>query len=317
MPKVLVTGGAGFIGSNLCNSLHKKGWHVDIVDDMSNGHAEFLDVDLRSERLWVEDFAAQEVLDKIRNKEYEYVFHLAANPRITFSIENPVETHATNVLKTLMLLEACKGNIKRFIFAASSSSYGDAKFLPTDETCPDDPKSPYALQKSIVEKYLKLYVDLYGLDSICLRFFNVFGPNQLGDSPYSTAICAWLTAIKRGKSMRSDGDGSQSRDMCYVENVVDCLTKSALATAKLNAEVINVGVGEVVTNAEILSYLKSKYPQAVSHSAPWRPGDVRHTKSDITKAKKLVGYEPQVLVWEGLDKTINWFEENWDFLKNL
>jgi len=317
MTKALITGGAGFIGSNLCNTLHKMGWDIDIVDNMSNGHIEFLNVDLRSERLWVEDFAAYEVLKKISNKEYDYVFHLAANPRVTYSIENPVETHEINVLKTLMLLEACKGNVRRLIFAASSATYGNADVLPTTEECPDNPKSPYALQKSIIEKYLKLYNKLYSLDSACLRFFNVFGPNQLGDSPYSTAICAWLTAIKRGKSMRSDGDGSQTRDMCYVDNVVDCKIKSAVADKNLNAEILNVGVGESVSNAEILAYLKKKYPQAVSHNAPWRLGDVMHTKSDVTKAKRLVGYEPKINIWQGLDKTINWFEENWDWLKNM
>jgi len=317
MVKALVTGGAGFIGSNLANTLHSMGWNVEIVDDMSNGHVQFLHVDLRSSRLCMDDFTCPEILSKIENKEYDYVFHLAANPRVSYSLEKPVETHEVNVLKTLRLADACKGNVKRFVFAASSSSYGDAKFLPTTEECPDDPRSPYALQKAIVEKYLKLYSEIYGLDSICLRFFNVFGPNQLGDSPYSTAISAWLTAIKRGKSMRSDGDGSQSRDMCYVDNVVDCLIKSALIEGKLNAEILNVGVGEVVTNAVILKYLMRRYPQATSHNAPWRPGDVMHTKADITKAKNLVGYEPKVNVWQGLDMTVDWYENNWEWLKNL
>lgn len=317
MIRALVTGGAGFIGSNLANTLHSMGWHVEIVDDMSNGHVQFLHVDLRSARLCMDDFTCPEILNKIESKEYDYVFHLAANPRVSYSLEHPAETHEVNVLKTLRLMNACKGNIKRFVFAASSSSYGDAKFMPTSEECPDNPRSPYALQKAIVEKYLKLYNEIYGLDSVCLRFFNVFGPNQLGDSPYSTAISAWLTAIKREKSMRSDGDGSQSRDMCYVDNVVDCLVKSALVKGNLNAEILNVGVGEVVTNAAILSYLKSRYPQAASHDAPWRPGDVMHTKADITKAKKLVGYDPKVNVWQGLDKTVEWYEANWAWLKDL
>lgn len=264
MTKALVTGGAGFIGSNLSNKLHDSGWNIDIVDDLSNGHVEFLHVDLRSEKMWQEDFTCYDILKKIRNKEYDYVFHLAANPRVSYSVENPVETHETNVLKTLVLLDACKGNIKRFIFAASSASYGNVDNLPTDESCPTTPVSPYALQKLICEKYLLMYNNLYGLDSACLRFFNVFGPNQLGNSPYSTAISAWLTAIKRGKSMRSDGDGSQTRDMCYVDNVVDCLISSAITPNLLKAEVFNVGVGESVSNADILAYLKSKYPQAVS-----------------------------------------------------
>jgi len=317
MVKALVTGGAGFIGSNLANTLHSIGWHVEIVDDMSNGYVQFLHVDLRSTRLCMDDFTCPEILNRIENKEYDYVFHLAANPRVSYSIEKPAETHEVNVLKTLRLADSCKGNVKRFVFAASSSSYGDAKFLPTTEECPDDPRSPYALQKAIVEKYLKLYSEIYGLDSVCLRFFNVFGPNQLGDSPYSTAVSAWMTAIKRGKSMRSDGDGSQSRDMCYVDDVVDCLIKSALTEEKLNAEILNVGVGEVVTNAAILNYLKTRYPQAISHDAPWRPGDVMHTKADITKTKRLVGYEPKVNVWQGLDKTIEWYEQNWTWLKDL
>lgn len=315
--KALVTGGAGFIGSNLANKLHELGWKVDIVDDMSNGHIEFLNVDLRSEKLWQEDFTCYDVLRKVRNKEYDYVFHLAANPSVSYSVEQPVDTHETNVLKTLVLLEACKGNVKRFIFAASSASYGDSDKLPVDENCVDNPKSPYALQKLVIESYLKLYKDLYGLDSACLRFFNVFGPNQLGGSPYSTAISAWLTAIKRGVSMRSDGDGSQSRDMCFVENVVDALIKSAILEDSLNAEVINVGVGESVTNKDILDFLKRKYPSATSHNAPWRPGDIKHTLADITKAKKLIGYSPQFNVWQGLEKTIAWYENNWNWLKNL
>jgi len=319
MTKVLVTGGAGFIGSNLSNALHARGWHVDVVDDLSNGNAQFLHVDLRSERLWVEDFASPEVLKRISEGAYEYVFHLAANPRVTYSVEHPVETNDTNVSKTLMLLNACKtkGTVKRFVFAASSSSYGNTDILPTPETAINNPQSPYALQKAIIENYLKLFYSLYGLDSVCLRFFNVFGPNQLGTSPYSTAVSAWLTAIKSNKSMRSDGDGSQSRDMCYVDNVVDALIKSALCKEDLKAEIINVGVGEVVTNLQILNYLKSKYPKAISHNAPWRIGDVKNTKADITKAKELIGYDPRVKVWEGLDKTIKWYEDNWDWLQKM
>ena len=317
MIRALVTGGAGFIGSNLANTLHDMGWHVEIVDDMSNGHVQFLHVDLKSSRLCVDDFTCPDILNNIKNQSYDYVFHLAANPRVAYSLEKPAETHEVNVLKTLHLMNACRGNIKRFVFAASSSAYGDAKFLPTSEECPDDPRSPYALQKAIIEKYLKLYSSVYGLDSVCLRFFNVFGPNQLGDSPYSTAISAWLTAIKQGKSMRSDGDGSQSRDMCYIDNVVDCLVKSALFEGKLNAEILNVGVGKVVTNGEMLDYLKARYPDAISHNVQWRAGDVMHTKADITKAKNLLGYEPKVNVWQGLDATIDWYDNNWVWLKDL
>jgi len=317
MFRALVTGGAGFIGSNLANTLHTQGWNVEIIDDMSNGHKQFLHVDLRSMRFWQEDFTCYEVLKKIENREYDYVFHLAANPRVGYSVEKPVETHEVNVFKTLRLIDACKGNIKRFIFAASSASYGEPEIIPTDESKPSLPKSPYALQKLIVENYLKFYSEFHNLDSACLRFFNVFGPNQLGGSPYSTAISAWLTAIMQKKSMRSDGDGSQTRDMCYVDNVVDCLVRSALVKQPLNAEVINVGTGESVSNLQILKYLTSRYPNASFHNAPWRPGDVKHTRADISKAKKLINYDPKVNVWQGLDKTAEWYENNWSWLKNL
>lgn len=310
----LVTGGAGFIGSNLVKRLIELGHTVDIVDDMSNGHIEFLPKD--GYQLFVQDFASERILEKILKEKYDVVFHLAAIPRVGYSVEYPVETHETNVNSTLKLMQACRGNIKRFVFASSSSVYGGATNLPTCITSHKDPKSPYALQKSIIEDYLKLYYDLYNFDSICLRFFNVFGPNQLGDSPYSTAIGAWLTAIKEGRSMRSDGDGTQSRDMCYVDNVVDACIRGTKVEGSTAASVVNVACGEKVSNKEILQYLLTKYPNAKYHDAPWRPGDVMHTLADISKTEEILGYKPLVRFWEGLDLTIKWYEENWDMMIN-
>jgi len=214
-------------------------------------------------------------------------------------------------------MDACRENVKRFVFASSSSVYGGADVLPTPETEPKNPKSPYALQKSIIEDYLKLYRDLYRLDSVCLRFFNVFGPNQLGDSPYATAVSAWLTAIKKGVPLRSDGDGSQSRDMCYVDNVTDCCVRAALVADPLNAECINVACGDRTTNREILTELAKHYPQAQVTVAGWRPGDVMHTQADISKANRLLGYTPLVRFWEGLDRTIKWYESNWESIGNM
>jgi len=195
--KIMVTGGAGFIGSNLVNRSIKEGLNVKIVDDLSNGNKHFLSTTALN-NLMVSDFASDEVLSEIRYGGYDAVIHLAAVPRVSYSVEHPLETNDTNVSKTLRLMEACRGNVRRFVFASSSSVYGDSKSLPTSEDDDKRPNSPYALQKSIIEDYLKLYHKLYGLDSASLRFFNVFGPNQLGDSPYSTAISAWLTAIKNG-----------------------------------------------------------------------------------------------------------------------
>jgi nucleoside-diphosphate-sugar epimerase len=316
--RVLITGCAGFIGSNLTNHCLQRGWTVTGVDDLSSGHQEFLDVDFaNSENFIATDFASLHTLSMIEDKKFDVVIHLAAIPRVSYSVENPIETHETNVTKTLQLMQACRGNVERFVFASSSSVYGGADVLPTKPTHPKDPKSPYALQKSIIEDYLKLYYSLYGLDSVALRFFNVFGPHQLGSSPYSTAVSAWLTAIKSGKPMRSDGDGSQSRDMCYVDNVVDACVRAASVTKPLKAEALNVACGDRTTNREILEYLKGKFPGAIHHDAPWRPGDVMHTQADVSRTHEVLGYEPKVRFWQGLDKTIEWIDSAWSFIEHM
>lgn len=313
--KVLVTGGAGFIGSNLVKRLIDEKYEVDVVDNLSNGHITFLPRD--GYEIFANDFSSDAILERIKSKMYDVIFHLAAVPRVSYSVEHPVETNDVNVTKTLKLIDACRGNVKRIVFASSSSVYGGANELPTPTSIPKDPKSPYALQKSIIEDYLKLYNLLYGLDSVSLRFFNVFGPNQLGDSPYSTAVSSWLNSILSGKPMRSDGDGSQSRDMCYVDNVVDACIKSAETNVPLKAEQLNVACGDRTTNKEILLYLLNKFPHAKYHDAPWRPGDVMHTQADISKTTELIGYKPLVRFWEGLDRTISWYQENWSLIQEL
>lgn len=312
--KALVTGGAGFIGSNLSKKLVELGHTVHIVDDMSNGHKEFVPA---GSELFVSDFASDQTLERVRSGFYDVVFHLAAIPRVSYSVEYPLETHETNVNATLKLIDACRGKVKRFVFASSSSVYGGADQLPTQTSSPKLPKSPYALQKSIIEDYLTLYSDLYGLDSAALRFFNVFGPNQLGDSPYSTAVSAWLTAIYSGRSMRSDGDGSQSRDMCYVDNVVDVCIRAAEFEGKLSAERFNVACGDRTTNKSILEFLLSKYPSAKYHDAPWRPGDVMHTQADVSRTNEVLGYVPLVMFWEGLERTMKWYDESWGTISKL
>lgn len=311
---VLVTGGAGFIGSNLVKRCRDEGWDVDTVDDLSNGHLEFVP---HGQPVITKDFADPEILHEIKQGRYDVVFHLAAVPRVSYSVEHPLETNHVNVSRTLALMDACRGNVKRFVFASSSSVYGGADVLPTSETERKNPKSPYALQKSIIEDYLALYRDLYKLESVCLRFFNVFGPNQLGDSPYATAVSAWLTCIKHGFPLRSDGDGSQSRDMCYVDNVTDACVRAASVAGPLNAECINVACGDRTTNREIIIELGKRYPQAMVSNAPWRPGDVMHTQADVSKAQRLLGYVPLVRFWDGLDRTIKWYEDNWDWVGKM
>ena len=174
--RILVTGGAGFIGSNLARKCVEEGHDIDVVDNLSNGHISFVPHLLRTDNLYICNFDSKQILDKIRNKEYEVVVHLAAIPRVSYSVEHPLETNETNVSATLKLIDACKGNVKRFVFASSSSVYGGAENLPTEEKELKNPKSPYAFQKSIIEDYLKIYYDNFGLDSVSLRFFNVLAP---------------------------------------------------------------------------------------------------------------------------------------------
>jgi UDP-glucose 4-epimerase len=309
--RILVTGGCGFIGSNLVRRCLDEGWKVDVVDDLSNGHLEFVP---KGQRVHVEDFACDASLRRVEHGSYDTIFHIAAVPRVSYSVEHPFETQLVNSCRSVKLIAAARGNCNRVVFASSSSVYGGAEHLPTHESTPRNPKSPYALQKAHIEDYLQMFSDLYGLDSACLRFFNVFGPNQLGDTPYSTAVSAWLTAIMKGRPMRSDGDGTQSRDMCYVDNVVDACVKASLVPDRLRGRCYNVACGDRTTNNEILDHLMQRYPQATKVDAPWRPGDVMHTQADVSRARDELGYVPLVRFWEGLDRTIAWAEQTPEFL---
>lgn len=312
--KLLITGAAGFIGSNLMKHCAQLGHAVKGVDNMSNGYVEFLGKDLEKE-LYVTDFSDPELLRRIVKQEFDVVIHLAAQPRVSFSVEHPFQTNDTNVTKSLHLLNACRGNVKRIVFASSSSVYGLADVRPTPPSTLKAPKSPYALQKWIIEEYLRLYNELYGLESTCLRFFNVFGRHQLGNNPYACAVGAWLTAILLNKPLRSDGDGTQSRDLCHVDNVIDACIRAASHEGALNAAAFNVACGESTTNNQILMYLRTRHPKLVINDAPWRPGDVMHTLADISDTKNVLGYRPLVDVWDGIDEMAEWYEKNAEWIK--
>ncbi len=313
--KILCTGAAGFIGSHVSKKFLDEGHSIVGVDDMSNGHLQFIPDGLE---LRMSDFASQSIIEDIKAKKFDVVVHLAAVPRVSYSVEHPVETNDINVSRTLQLMDACRGNVKRFVFASSSSVYGNTDELPSRENASKNPGSPYALQKSIIEEYLSMYGKLYSFDSIALRFFNVFGPRALGSSPYATAVSAWLTAIKQGKPMRSDGDGSQSRDMCYVANVADACFRAATKEGSFTDGVrLNVACGDRTTNAEIREYLLKRYPGSTYVDAPWRAGDVMHTQADVSQAEKIIGYKPLVKFWQGLEETCAWYDENWGWAKEL
>ena len=328
MKRVLVTGGCGFIGSNLVKRLVDMNYQVDVVDDFSSGHLSLLDglqvrcilpelfsylEDVNYTRrvedvlVFECDFSHPFILSRIREKKYDLVFHEAAVPRVSYSVENPVETTDVNLLRSVALLKACAGNTKRVVMASSSSVYGGPDILPINESTQTAPKSPYAMQKLHMEGYAQLFGTLYGLDSVCLRYFNVFGPGQFGDSPYSTAISAWCDAIKHGKHLRSDGDGTQSRDMCYIDNVVNANILAATSQHKFVGETFNVCCGERTTNNQILDELRKRYPNIDVKNAPWRAGDVMHTQGDWTKAKEMLGYEPSVMFCDGFEKTLAWW----------
>jgi UDP-glucose 4-epimerase len=322
--RVLVTGGAGFIGSNLVKRLFDEGHIVDIVDDMSSGKEDLLSgYEIRESfpgllykekersfiRLFKDDFAGS-VLNAVALGLYDVIFHCAAAPRVSFSVENPAETTDNNLNKTIKLFDAAKLGKARLVFSSSSAVYGEAEERPVVETCQKNPASPYAWQKSACEDAAKLFCNLYNdSDIVCLRYFNVFGPGQYGNSSYATAISAWCNAIKEGTVCRSDGDGTQSRDMCYVDNVVEANILAAKSKERWTGQCFNIACGESITNQEILTYFIDNFGANV-RNAPWREGDVMHTLADINKAKNELGYEPKVRFWEGLEKTIKWWGLN-------
>lgn len=325
--KALVTGCCGFIGGHLTKMLVEQGWNVTGVDDLSNGDPSVLDgIDIRcippallvayetqavdaSKTLVITgDFAHEYVLMKIAEGEFDVIFHLAANPRVEFSVKNPASTTHTNVQKTIELMTAATGKIDRFVFASSSAVYGDTVRLPTRESQPPRPQSPYAMQKLVVEQFGQLFNHLYEMDFVALRFFNVYGPGQLGSSPYSTAIAAWCDKLKNGEPLRSDGDGTQSRDMVYVEDVATAMIACANYEPPFGFEVYNVATEISLTNNEILAGLREYFPEMEVNNAPERKGDVKHTLAHVYKIANDVGFTASVEFWDGLKRTLQWWQ---------
>lgn len=328
--RVLVTGGAGFIGSHVIRELVSHDYIVDVVDDMSNGSLDALEgvsfrvvpADLvknfeikhpESQRaagsvLVIEgDFAHREILNRSKSGLYDVIFHLAAMPRVGYSVEYPFESNDLNVTRTLALLDAIRGGNTRFVFSSSSAIYGEIDQLPTTEFSPSNPQSPYGLQKRMIEDYLTLFGRLYQQKSVCLRYFNVYGPGQDGVSPYSTAVAAWCSALRDGRALRSDGDGYQTRDLVFVKDVARANRIAAESRHDFRGHAFNVGSGDALSNNEVLDLLRLKFPTLEVQSAPARPGDVRDTLADVSVAKSVLGWEPQVRFEEGFKMTLTWW----------
>jgi len=301
MEKYLVTGGAGFIGSHLTDKLIEQGHKVIVIDNLSTGKKENLNPKADFHNLDICDF------DKIKPlfKDIDFVFHLAAIPRVPTSVEDPVGTSKNNILGTLNIFKAASDNgVKRIVFASSSSVYGDQKESPLRENMAPDPISPYALQKLVGEQFAKLFNHLYKIPIISLRYFNVYGPRTDPDSEYSLVIGKFLKQKAENKSLTIFGDGKQTRGFCYVDDVNEANIKAMKSEKLKGGEVINISSGESYS----VNYLADLISGEIQYLPP-RPGDVLHTKADITLANNLLEWQPKVSFIEGVKKTREWFED--------
>jgi UDP-N-acetylglucosamine/UDP-N-acetyl-alpha-D-glucosaminouronate 4-epimerase len=307
MARWLVTGGAGFIGSHLAEALIGKGETVRIADSFITGHRRNLAV-LGNRAELVEGDLADPAIAARAVAGMDYVLHQAAIPSVPRSVQDPATSNRANVDATLQVLLAARdASVRRVVYAASSSAYGDTSTLPKREDMPTHPLSPYALQKLVGEQYMQLFTSLYGLETVSIRYFNVFGPRQDPSSPYSGVIALFVTALLAGKAPTITGDGGQTRDFTYIANVVDGVLRAATAP-QAAGEVINVATGQQISIAELARTLGA----IIGVAAPpvrveARPGDVRHSLADISKAKALLGYEPIVGLEEGLRRTVEWY----------
>jgi nucleoside-diphosphate-sugar epimerase len=303
----LVTGGAGFIGSHIVRRLVGQGELVRVVDNLSTGQPIRLK-DVRHSIEFVEgDLADERVSDEVV-KGVDFVLHQAAVPSVQRSVRDPIGTNRSNVTATLNILESCrKAGVRRFVYAASSSAYGDTEVLPKTEEMKPNPLSPYALQKLVGERYCKLYYDLYGLETVSLRYFNVFGPDQDPHSEYSAVIPKFITKLLAKEPLTVYGDGEQSRDFTYVENVVEA---NMLASRAIEApgNVCNIGCRERITLNQLIRLLEEIVNvKANVNYTDSKAGDVRDSLADVTLARRLLGYEPKIMVKEGLRRTVEAF----------
>jgi len=302
--RALVTGGAGFIGSHLVDGLLAGGWSVRVCDDFSSGREANLAHALARIELVRGDFADPAVAERAVAGA-EVVFHQGAVPSVPRSVAEPVRTNRANVDGTLAVLEAARqAGVRRVVYAASSSAYGDTEQLPKIETMPPNPRSPYALQKFTGEVYCRLYHELYGLETVALRYFNVFGPRQDPKSEYAAVVPRFATACLRGEPARINGDGEQSRDFTYVADTVRANLLAADAP-KAPGHVINVAGGRRISLNELLAALqKITGTNVAPEHGPSRVGDVRHSLADLGRARALLGFEPEVPLEEGLRRTV-------------
>ena len=319
MALCVVTGGAGFIGSHLVEGLLRQGHEVRAVDDFATGTGRNLDAvqtALTAEGVSFsldvcEGSILQPEILRAAMADVDYVFHQAARPSVAFSLEEPVLSNRVNVEGTLCVLVAARdAGVKRVMYAGSSSAYGDSVELPKHEEQVPHPLSPYAVAKHTGEQYCRLFTRLYGLETVVLRYFNVFGVRQNPHSQYAAVIPKFITALLRGDPLPVFGDGHQSRDFTYIDNVVhgNLLAMTAPGVA---GKVVNVANGGRTSLLQLITYLEElSQCQPRLEFLPARAGDVQHSQADVARAKELLGFEPRVDVKEGLRRTLTYFQHN-------
>ncbi len=300
MQKVLVTGGAGFIGSHLTDALMEQGYKVAVIDNLTTGKKENLNPKAEFYLLDISDF------DKIKPvfQDVDFVFHLAAIPRVPVSIQDPVGTSKVNILGTINVFKAAiDAKVKRVISVSSSSVYGNQKELPLREDMIPNPISPYALQKLTGEKFARLFSDIYGTPIISLRYFSVYGSRFNADSEYSLVIGKFLKQKKQGKPLMIFGDGNQSRGFSYISDVVEATIKAMNSPRLKGGEVINIGSEKSYSINDLAKLIGGEV-----QNLPPREGDVYESRADASLAKEYLNWQPRVNFEEGLKRTIHWFE---------
>ncbi|MEM7129625.1 MAG: SDR family oxidoreductase [Chloroflexota bacterium] len=312
MSKYLVTGGAGFVGSNIVHHLISEGADVRVLDNFSTGRRENLaevhhEIDLIEGDLRSQEICRQAV------QGIDYVLHQGAMPSVSRSVADPFTSNDTNANATLnMLVAARDAEVKRFVYASSSSIYGDSPTLPKVESMDPRPKSPYAVAKLAAEHFCRIFYDLYGLETVCLRYFNVFGPRQDPNSQYSAVIPLFITSLLDGKPLTIYGDGTQSRDFTYVENNIAAnLLASTAPTADVAGQVFNIACGQRYTILELVDALNEILGTNIQPNFDGsRRGDVKHSQAAIDKAQNSLGYKVQASFIDGLRKTVEWYQRH-------
>lgn len=309
MKLALVTGGAGFIGSHLVEGLLARDYKVRVLDNFTTGKRENLAGVLTRIEL-IEGSVTNLTTAHAAMRNVDVVFHQAALPSVPRSVKNPLESNEINITGTLNILVAARdAGVKRVVYAASSSAYGNQPTLPKVETMTPDPMSPYAIAKLTGEMYARAFTQLYGLSTVSLRYFNVFGPRQDPATQYAGVLAKFCTCAVTGQPYPVYGDGEQSRDFTYVTNVVEANIRAAESQIE-GAAVINIAYGERTTLNQIIAELNQLTGQNLpAQYGPERAGDVRHSHADVTRAGKLLGYEPMIDLREGLKRTLEWYRK--------